>query len=853
MNKNFFNRDRKFPSTISRPAQHKLQNKSSVNKLIKKEDSANSPSSPSANEVKKMETGDKSSIVKDELSQEVDDLLKDDKDEKSIKKENLNSLDVLKDFADGVAKELEKKKELEREKERQKEKERAKERSKEKENKKEKSSSSSHSSDKKKDKHRDKDRERDKERERQREERRRREKEERRRKEKEKERERIRREPKPFKETEMRNGLDSKQKEKIKEVVQRLKDESLSKKKDNSSSPTSEKPKVIKKDIPTVDKAPKSSLSFDALMSAMDTTKKTVKAPPIKNKNRDLLASFSTTPMPVAKKDSKPDKELPNLKDIFNMRTEDKSSKIIPAADFLKERSKSLKRPADTALEAPKLKIKSPSQLKESNGFGDFLSNIMKDDIQPKKKVIKIAELKQKTEEEERALAAKKKEEEEKAESNKSEPESISSGLSFYRDTLEEGNNDDARSNSPDDYSEEAIKKASPKPEDVPLEEQVPRVVRGQLVIARGTFRSRKKVTWPEDDANIVAVKYFELDENERVNVNKLKFEEMRKKEFELEKNALKQQTKLAGEEARPWPKLASCDFVAPEVEYGSQSLEKNAQLQREGSVLQALWFNNTPCNPSEPDNSSTVKFECKDIPLEDDDQEETFQDYSKENWPDPVKDMLAPTNTQDLIFENLQKMMGTGNLQMPNRPVVGIASEMELYKQGLLPEPPKHLMDENNLPDDAYDGGMEMYDQYEEPYQGYEDETMLPGAGMPMDYQGGNQWPPGPFPPQQSGYGGGPMPQQRSNWRGGFRGFPPRGGRGNYGDNRGGGGRGFDSRGGGRGFDTRGRGFDSRGRGGGGGYNDSRGKRGRVCRYWEAKGFCREGDNCLYQHPPKR
>ena len=64
MNKNFFNRDRKFPSTISRPAQHKLQNKSSVNKLIKKEDSANSPSSPSANEVKKMETGDKSSIVK---------------------------------------------------------------------------------------------------------------------------------------------------------------------------------------------------------------------------------------------------------------------------------------------------------------------------------------------------------------------------------------------------------------------------------------------------------------------------------------------------------------------------------------------------------------------------------------------------------------------------------------------------------------------------------------------------------------------------------------------------------------------------------------------------------------------
>lgn len=821
---------------------------------MKKSD-APGPDSPLMNEVNQMRTSDKNSIVKDELT-EVDDLLKDD---------NGSSLDVLKDFADSVANDLkkEKDKELAKEKERLKEKERAKEKARREESRKDKSSSSSSSSDhKKKDRHRDRDhKDRDRHRDRDKDhERRRKEREERRRKEKEREKkEKLKREPKPFKETEMRNGLNSTEKDKIKETVQRLKDEALSKKKDNNPSPkTVDKPKVIKKDIPTVDKASKSNLSFEALMSGMDSEKKKVKAAPIKNKNKDLLASINSGPT-IAGKKGLGAKEAPNVKDIFNMRTEDKSSKIIPASDFLKERSKSLKRPAELSLEsaAPKIKIKSPAQLKESNGFGDFLSNIMKDDVQPRKKVIKIAELKQKTEEEERAAAAAKKNEEEEKDAEmkqKQAEQESSSGLSFYRDTLmEEDNIDTASPKNSDDG--EVVKKGSPKPEDIPPEDHIQRDVRGQLVIARGTFRPRKRVSWPEE-VNIVDIRYFEVNENERVNVNKLKFEEQRKKEFELEKNALKLQTKLAGEEARPWPTLSTCDFTPPEVEYGGQSLEKVAQQQRETSVLQALYFNTLPSNPSEPENASAVRGEKKDIPLEDDSQEETFMDYSESGWPSPLQDMLVAQTPMvpqtDSIFASLQNMMGgdmgmADDQMMQNRPTVKIASEMEMYKQGLIPLPPKNMEDDvmgGGVDGFGGEGEVEMYDQFEgEPYEHY-DENMMPGMMPPAGGHAGG-WPSGPFPPQQQQFGGGPA--FRSNWRGpggGFRGFPHRGrGGANFNDNRGG--RGY---GGGRGFDSRGRGR---------GFNDGRGgtgaKRDRVCKFWNDRGYCRDGDRCLFQHPPKR
>ena len=65
--------------------------------------------------------------------------------------------------------------------------------------------------------------------------------------------------------------------------------------------------------------------------------------------------------------------------------------------------------------------------------------------------------------------------------------------------------------------------------ENIPFEEpdSMPREVKGILVYHRGRDKRNKSITW-KPDADIVAIKYFELDEGERINVNKVKFETMR-------------------------------------------------------------------------------------------------------------------------------------------------------------------------------------------------------------------------------------------------------------------------------------------------------------------------------------
>ena len=804
-----------------------------VHSEIKKIEDKKGPNSPLKNEVSEMSTGGMNGMVKDELM-DVEDLLTGDDDEEEAK-----PLKILQGIADELADNLEKEKEEEKTKIKEQTKQ------KDKEN--------------KKDKNRDKERDKDKDRERSKygskeEERRRREREERRRKEKERERQKEKerkekkRESKPFKETEMRNGLDSKEREKIKLVAQRLKDESLSKKNDvglksSSLSSMGKIPKLPKKEEDKKDdKSAKSGLSFEALMGAMDTSKsKTMKAPPIKNKNKDLLASFSTSTSSKTRPEFKPVKEV--SKDILKpMRTEDKSSKIVPASDFLKpEEKKAEKRPAES--DVPKIKIKSPSQLKESPIFGDFLSTIMKDD-QPKKKKIKIAELKAKTlEEEERE----KEKELNRIESMETEPPAPA--LSFYRDTLL----DETPAAGPDTDSNLEINPpgTSPKPEnsspkrdlDLPLEEpedDTPREVRGILVLARGSVRQQRRIVW-RPETELVQVEYFELDETERVNVNKLKFEEMRKKENEYEKSSLIQKKIVAEEESRPWRNLIPCDFNPPDVEYGGQSVEKITQEQRENSTLQALSFSNKlPNDPTEPENSANVRFETKMIPLDDESGEETYADYSGFPWPQPLPDMLPRRSPQtsaspqtDAIFanihQNLQSMMGgvpfeNGNPRIESAMLAAQkAAEDELRKQGLLPPNPNNQFGFYPNGQQPYEPGEEPYEPGEEPYE-------------PVDGDYGGVFPPGPMtggkPPPFHPYPGPP-----NNWNHGPK---------NPGNYRGNNKKGFDR--GRLGF-YRGRdNFSDRGE-----HREDRrkdfGRERRPCKFWTEKGFCRDGDRCKFPH----
>jgi len=860
------------------------------------------PSSPMVNEVCEMSTGGMNGMVKDEL---VDDLLKEDDDEDD------KPLKVLQGLADQLADDLQQEKSKEKEEKERKEKEerREKQRLKDKENKKDKHKDKERDKDRdrERDKVRDKDKDRNKYRSKE-DEKRRREKEDRRRKEKERERHKERdkgkeskekkRESKPFKETEMRNGLDSKEREKIKKVAQMmkdsLKDESSKKSSDTSKSISSLGKIPKKKPEDKEDPSKKAGLSFEALMGAMDgskTTKSLTKAPPIKNKNKDLLASFSSPSSASIKPKpslSKPAPPKDFARDLLRpmMRTEDKSSKIVSASDLAKAGEK---RAAESD-PVPKIKIKSPQQLKESAVFGDFLSTIIKD--QPKKKKIKIAELKAKTlEEEEKEKKEKEKKEMACVDSPGAEP---ALAFSFYRDTLLEGGettavgNGDVVADQPEDEPMEQSVSPPPvsspfaavsSPKDIddlpflePAAEDVgPREVRGILVLHRGAGRRNRKLLWrPETD--LVQVEYFELDETERVNVNKLKFEEMKKKEFEMEKESRHQQHQVAAEESRPWPQLEECEFPPLDIEFGGQSKEKVTQEQRENSVLQALHFGNKPLNdPSEPESGSNVRFETKMVPLDDDSGEETYADYSDFGWPLPLPDLFsrhvgAPAQAAskspatDAIFANIQQkvqaMMGSAGAGMENgnfaiesamfaaQNAAQKAAEEELRKQGLLPpshgglpgtNQPQFPFDDQQFPQEEeqpYDPGEEPYDPIDSEYGGF-------GNGGLLGQHPQQQFQPH-FPP------GGELPPKWNNHlqRGGGK-F--RGNKNIY--------RGFDHRGRGGFFRGAGRGregrkdapYDKEFRGVGG--------ERRPCRFWKDRGFCRDGDHCRFIHegPPRR
>merc|ERR1712088_575221 len=81
----------------------------------------------------------------------------------------------------------------------------------------------------------------------------------------------------------------------------------------------------------------------------------------------------------------------------------------------------------------------------------------------------------------------------------------------------------------------------------IPFEDEatdsMPREVKGILVYHRGKDKRNKSIRW-KAESTLVSVRYFEMDEDERVNVNKQKFENMREFETKMEKAALSQASK---------------------------------------------------------------------------------------------------------------------------------------------------------------------------------------------------------------------------------------------------------------------------------------------------------------------
>ncbi|XP_075594449.1 serine/threonine-protein phosphatase 1 regulatory subunit 10 isoform X2 [Balearica regulorum gibbericeps] len=134
--------------------------------------------------------------------------------------------------------------------------------------------------------------------------------------------------------------------------------------------------------------------------------------------------------------------------------------------------------------------------------------------------------------------------------------------------------------------------------------------------------RKKKTVSWPEE-SKLREYFYFELDETERVNVNKIKdFEEAAKREMLKDRHAFETARRLshdAMEEKVPWiyPKLL--DLPAPLVVPGSGSRERFTQAEREKGILQEIFLSkeSVPDSPHEPDPESYEPLPPKLIPLD--------------------------------------------------------------------------------------------------------------------------------------------------------------------------------------------------------------------------------------------
>lgn len=238
--------------------------------------------------------------------------------------------------------------------------------------------------------------------------------------------------------------------------------------------------------------------------------------------------------------------------------------------------------------------------------------------------------------------------------------------INFYQDTLSEeteevkekdiNENDENKENSlenPDEkpnLSETKVKVNNESPYSPPktptddaadeLEIKRPKLEDGLKGVLLFTKKKgpKKSISW-KNDSDLVEIRYFELDETERVNVTKT-FGDMAKMEMSSEREAIQLSRKLGGEDLMEPQIIWRVPFVIeldePLAVPGSKSLEKDIQFAREKSVLQALYFDKRriPDSPEEPIPENHQKSDAVTIPLDDPESQEI--DLRTTPWPEP-------------------------------------------------------------------------------------------------------------------------------------------------------------------------------------------------------------------------
>lgn len=222
------------------------------------------------------------------------------------------------------------------------------------------------------------------------------------------------------------------------------------------------------------------------------------------------------------------------------------------------------------------------------------------------------------------------------------------------------GDDDDERSQTPTNDDDSSDKKHSPLSPDSEV-----RYIDGlrSVLVVQKRKGPKKLLKW---NTELESIRYFELDETERVNVTKT-FTDMKQMEKQGEREAFQMARKLSTEDTMEekikWRVLIPLDLPPALVDPGKDSREREIQYAREKSILQALYFNRgmIPDSPAEPDEERHHVF--KDpiiIPLDDlTGNKESEKDFSMLSWPEPKPRISVPPPSiippQQIITQNQQ------------------------------------------------------------------------------------------------------------------------------------------------------------------------------------------------------